>query len=173
MGLFEVTHDPARPFRVRSGEVIIEDLGTTFSVRDDDDGVRVVVTAGSVLLQGTEKPRRSGTSPTQPSVVLKAGDRGGVDRDGRPVAERSAATDQDLAWTRGRLVFDNAPLSRVRTDVRRWYGLDLQVADSALAGRHLTTSFAGESVEQVLDVIALALGARIERRGDIAVIRAR
>jgi transmembrane sensor len=172
VALFEVMHG-SHPFRVRSGNAVIEDLGTTFSVRDDDDGVRVVVTAGSVLLQGVEKPRRSGSKSTREGVVLKAGDRGAVDREGRPVAERSTAGDQDLAWTRGRLVFDNAPLSRVRADVRRWYGVELQIADSALAGRHLTTSFAGEPVEQVLDVIALALGARIERRGDIAVVRAR
>lgn len=157
--LFDVVHDDQHPFTVRAGSALIEDIGTTFTVRqDDDDIVRVVVTAGAVRLQGVE---------------LRQGDRGAVGPDGMPVAERAAATADDLAWTRGQLVFNDAPLSRVRADIRRWYGVELRVADSALARRHLTASFRGEPVEQVLDVIALALGARVERRGDTAVVRAR
>jgi len=40
-----------------------------------------------------------------------------------------------------------------------------------LLRRHLTASFAGEPPQQVLSVIALALGAAIERRGgDTAVV---
>lgn len=155
--LFDVVHDDQHPFTVRAGSVLIEDIGTTFTVRQDDDNVvRVVVTAGAVRLQGVE---------------LRQGDRGTVGSDGMPVAERAAATADDLAWTRGQLVFNDAPLSRVRADVRRWYGVELRVADSALARRHLTASFRSEPVERVLEVIALALGARVERRGDTAVVR--
>ncbi len=174
--LFNVVHDERRPFMVRAGSALIEDLGTTFTVRnDEDDSVHVVVMSGSVRLrgrgQGTSKPN----SPPRKEQgdVLKGGDRGAVGRDGRPMVERAGATPDDIAWTRGRLIFDNAPLSRVRADVRRWYGVELQVTDQAMAGRHLTASFAGEPVDQVLRVIGLALGARIERRGDTAVVRAR
>jgi transmembrane sensor len=90
------------------------------------------------------------------------------------VTERGVSTDDDLAWTRGRLVFTDASLAQVRADLRRWYGIELEIADSGLASRHLTASFAGETVPQVLDVIALALGATIERRGggDTVVIHA-
>jgi transmembrane sensor len=173
-----VVHDEQRPFSVRAGSAVVEDLGTAFAVRRDADEVRVVVTDGSVLLQGPGDGRQGDSRTRQAErrpergVVLKAGDRGTVGRDGRSVAEPAAATPEDLAWTRGRLWFQNAPLARVRSDLRRWYGIELQV-DSSLAGRHLTASFAGEPVQQVLDVIALALGARIERRGDTAVVRAK
>jgi transmembrane sensor len=156
--LFDVIHDDQRPFTVRAGRALIEDIGTTFTVRNDDDGVvRVVVTSGSVRLQG---------------VVLQQGDRGIVGPDGMPVAERAAATADDLAWMRGQLVFDDAPLARVRAGIRRWYGVEV-LADSSLAGRHLTATFSGEPIQRVLDVIGLAFGARVERRGDTAVVRAR
>ena len=175
---FQVTHDQERPFVVHAGNATVEDLGTAFSVRDDGEDMQVVVTEGSVRLHGSDG--RQGTSQSRPAtpasdkgVVLRAGDRGSVGRDGRVVAERSAATPDDLAWTRGRLLFEDAPLSRVRSDLRRWYGIELLVADSALAARHLTASFSGEPVPQVLDVISLALGARIERRGDTAFVRAK
>ena len=64
-----------------------------------------------------------------------------------------------------------APVSEVVNSMRKWYGIELKVSDPSLASRHLTATFAGESPERVLDVIRLALGAEIERRGDTAIVR--
>jgi transmembrane sensor len=168
--LFDVRHDERRPFTVRAGSATISDVGTTFAVRSDaGDEVQVVVTSGAVVLRGAAVPAERG-------VILNSGDRGALLADGRAVAKRDGATDADLAWTRGRLIFHRASLARVGADLRRWYGIELLIADSELAGRHLTASFAGESARQVLHVIALTLGVRIERRGregaDTAVIHA-
>jgi hypothetical protein len=44
------------------------------------------------------------------------------------------------------------------------------VADSSLANLHLTASFSGEPVDRVLNVIALSLGASIERQGNVAIL---
>jgi transmembrane sensor len=162
--LFEVRHDERRPFQVRAGSATISDVGTTFAVRSDaGTEVRVVVTSGAVLVRGADAPADRG-------VILKGGDRGALDIDGRTVTERGVASDDDLAWTRGRLIFTDASLAQVRADLRRWYGIELVIADSGLANRHLTASFAGETVPQVLDVIALALGASVERRGGDTVV---
>jgi transmembrane sensor len=162
--LFDVVHDAGRPFTVHAATASIQDLGTSFTVRTDAaEEVRVVVTAGSVLLHAAGEPPESG-------VILRAGDRGVLSAGGNAIAERSAPTDADLAWTRGHLVFADAPLDRVAEDLRRWYGIQLRIADPALASRHITATFAGEPVQKVLDVIALALGARVEMRGDTAII---
>ena len=166
--LFEVRHDDRRPFHVRAGSAAISDVGTTFAVRSDaGDEVHVVVTSGAVMLRGAGAPADKG-------VLLERGDRGTLRTDGQVVADRGIATEADLAWTQGRLVFHDATLERVRADLRRWYGIELEIADSSVAGRHLTATFAGEPVQQVLDVIALALGVTIEQRGggDTAVIHA-
>lgn len=162
--LFDVTHDPDRPFVVRAGNASILDLGTTFTVRTEPEGVHVVVTAGSVSLGAV-------TAPADEAVILRAGDRGSVDDAGRTVLDAEAATETDLAWTRGRLIFDDAPLSRVAGDLRRWYGIELVLEDAALRDRHLTATFEGEPAAQVLDVIGLALGVRVELRGDTAFVR--
>jgi transmembrane sensor len=87
------------------------------------------------------------------------------------VAEPAAAVETDLAWTRGRLVFEDASMARVTADLRRWYGVELRIDDPALALRTVRTEFpAGESVDEVLRVIGLALGAEVEMRGDTAVM---
>jgi transmembrane sensor len=166
VALFEVRHDAARPFRVHAGSAWISDVGTTFAVRSDSgQPVQVVVTSGSVTLGPAGAPPERG-------VTLTAGDLGVLHPDGRVAAEHDTATATELAWTQGRLVFDNAPLELVRAELRRWYGIELEIVDSSLAGRHLTASFTGEPVAQVLTVIALALGTSIEHRaGDTVVVR--
>ena len=73
---------------------------------------------------------------------------------------------------RDSLVFRDASLAEVSSDLRRWYGVELRVEDSILASRHLTMTFAGDPLERVLRVIGLGLGADVERHGDTAVVRA-
>jgi transmembrane sensor len=162
---FDVKHDDARPFVVHAGDAAIRDLGTTFTVRaTGEQGVRVAVTSGLVSLS------RSQGAPTD-SVVLRPGDAGTLGVDGRALVERSGAAEADTAWTQGRLVFDNAPISTVRTEVRRWYGIDVQF-DSSFADSHLSTTFNGnESADDVLRVIRLTLGAEVARQGNTATIK--
>jgi transmembrane sensor len=161
---FDVRHDAARPFRVRAGGADIRDLGTTFTVRAaGDQGVRVAVTSGSVSLAPAQG------SPNA-AVVLRPGDAGTLASDGRTLVERGGATEPDTAWTSGRLVFREAPVGTVRAELRRWYGIDL-VIDSSFASRHLSMTFDGESADRVLEVIALSLGADVQRQGNTAVIK--
>lgn len=163
--LFEVPHDDARPFTVHAGGARVRDIGTAFSVEaDSGGGVRVVVTDGAVAL-------RADADGGGNEMVLRRGERG-VLPEGGTRARRTAATADDLAWTRGELVFRDASLTDVAADVRRWFGVELRAGDAAVAGRRLTASFQGEDRDQVLQVIALALGAEMTMRGDTAVLRA-
>jgi transmembrane sensor len=162
--LFDVPHDGARPFTVHAGEGWVRDIGTTFSVTTDSAaGVRVVVTAGAVALRTTEQ--------RGDELVLREGDRGPRGA-GRRRAPPPPATPDDLAWTRGRLVFRDAPLEQVAAELRRWHGVELRADDATIAQRRLTASFGDEGAADVLRVIALALGADLAMRGDTAVLRA-
>jgi transmembrane sensor len=162
---FDVRHDAARPFTIAVNGATVRDVGTAFAVHADSLGlVRVAVKSGTVEIQ------RTGTS-VRSSAVLNAGDVGLLDSAGKVVAERGAATDDDLAWTRGTLVFRDATIAEVRDDLRRWYGIELVARDSVLR-RHLTATFgAHDSVATILRTIALSLPASIERRADTAFIR--
>lgn len=162
---FDVVHDAQKPFTVHAGSATIVDVGTKFTVRSDDPAeVSVSVSEGSVSL-------RQVNTPLQQGVILKAGDNGVLKTGGQVIARRGAATDDDLAWLKGRLVFREAPISEIVSSMRKWYGIELKVPDRTLASRHITASFSGESPERVLEVIRLALGAEIERHGDTAVVR--
>ncbi len=164
---FDVRHDDAHAFTVHVGGAIIRDVGTSFSVRSEDGtGIRVAMRSGAVLFSPAGAPADRG-------VVLHDSDVGVLARDGGVVAQRGAASSDDFAWIAGRLVFREATMGEVRSELRRWYGVELRVADTSLESRHLTMTFTGEPLERVLQNVALALGARVEHRGDTAVIHAK
>ena len=163
-GYFAVAHDASHPFTVKVGTVKIQDVGTAFSIQTDESGgIRVAVASGSVALG----PRESDGASAE---VLRARDRATVNAGGLVGIERSAVSDDDLAWVQGRLVFRDTPVMQVGAELSHWYGVRLRLADSTLSNLHLTASFSGESVDRVLNVIALSLGARIEREGNVATL---
>jgi transmembrane sensor len=162
--LLDVHHDPKHPLTVRVGSAVLRDVGTRFVVREEEGGgVRVTVTSGAVLL----RPQASESG----GVLVRAGQAGVMTVTG---AARAAGADTAgaLAWTRGELVLDDAPMDRVATELRRWYGLHLRVADTAFADRHVTATFERESALGVARVIGLALGAPARIAGDTLVLGA-
>lgn len=160
--LFTVVHDSARPFIVAANGTDIRDAGTAFVVHSDAGGVRVAVTEGVVELSRSDAPS---------AATLKAGDAATVSPAGVIATERGVGAEEDLAWTRGRLVFRDTPLIEVSEDLRRWYGVRLDIPDSVLRRRPLSAAFEGDSIGSVLDAIGLAVGATIERHGNTAVVR--
>lgn len=161
---FEVRHEGRHPFVVHSRGAEIRDIGTAFSVNTDANGrVAVAVMHGIVALRDT-------TVGSAAPVELRAGDRG-VLQAGTVAVARGTVTDEDMAWTRGQLAYRDAPLAEVQADLRRWYGIELQVSDTVLARRTLTASFRGDSAAQVVQVIALALGADVVQRGDTILLQ--
>ena len=160
--LFTVLHDDTKPFIVAANGAEIRDVGTAFVVHSDGGGVRVAVTEGVVEL----------TAARQSPTTLNAGDAASVTPAGEVAAQRGVGAGDDLAWTKGRLVFRDAPLEEVAEDLQRWYGVTLVIRDPALRRRPFAGSFAGDSIGSVLEVLSRALGATVERRGDTAFVRA-
>lgn len=163
---FEVTHDAARPFVVQAAHAVTQVLGTSFSVRayESDTLVRVVVASGRVALgvQGSDSSVRS---------VLGADELARLSESGAAQVERVDAT-RYLAWTDGRLVFDDTPLVEVAEQLERWYDVEVVLADSALARRRFTGAFGGESLDEVLSALAPPIHARYERQGRSIVLHA-
>lgn len=130
----------------------------TFSVKHDASREFTVKTEGGVIRDlGTVFVVR--TSGAQFSVSVTEGS---VSVAGKELKAGDKA-----------VVFDDATLNDVALELRRSYGIELKVADTALVKRHITGSFTGDSAEQVLNVISLVLGARVERNGNTATLHSR
>ncbi len=162
---FQVAPDSERPLRVHTSASITEDLGTAFVVNAyaDQRMTEVVVTEGRVLLSRAET--------TSPAVVLGLRDLGRLDASGPATVRRGVDVDRYLAWTKGVLAFDGTPLNEVMPTLERWYNVEIQLSDSALAARRLTATFQNEPIDLVMKRIALTLGMRVEREGSVFLLR--
>jgi ferric-dicitrate binding protein FerR (iron transport regulator) len=164
---FEIHHDAARPFRVRTSHAVVEDLGTTFVVSDyaADVRARVAVRSGAVTLRARAAGDSSG-------VALRAGEVAGLDSSGT-VVRLPGDPASYWAWTTGRLVFDRTPLPAVLVQLHRWYGVDFQLTDSTLAAQYFTGTFDSVSLPQVLDILGPLVHARFEHRGEAVLVKPR
>lgn len=156
--LFKVQHDSARPFRVRAGSVIAEDLGTEFVVRHVvTTPVRIAVREGVVAVRSGDAPSARDTLRARDVAI--ASDTGVLVR-------RDQDLDTYFAWTRGQLVFDGARLSDVAAELSRWFDLDIEVADSAIANRTLNvTLLTTTPIDEILQIVGSSTDVKVERRG--------
>ncbi len=157
---FAVVHDATHPFAVRTPRALIRDVGTTFVVHAyaDDRDERVIVSDGEVRLNGAS---------------LRRNDLASVDPAGRIRIRHGVSVASYVAWTQGRLVFEDTPLRDAAREVERVFDVRVTVADSALGTELITAAFGDESVDEVLDVVTRTISARYERTGRAVVIRRR
>jgi len=155
---FTAVHDTTRPFTVRTALGVTHDVGTRFDIRAyrDDHEERVAVTEGEVAVRGhsavAEIPLHDGQAAT-------------IAESGRVTVAQKADLGPVLAWTQGRLELNDVTLAEAARRLGRWYDLDVRVASDELAQRRVVGSYRDEPLAQVLEIIAAAVGARYEWRG--------
>ena len=124
---FEPTAGRARPFQVHThNNVIVVATGTSFSVRSwqGDDGVGILVHKGTVSVRVGDAERSVGEGE---AMVVKG--------DGSVSTPDEATRRALMSWTEGRLILPQQPLAQVLPQLRRWYDLDIGLADSSVGTR--------------------------------------
>lgn len=173
--IFSVRHDAAHPLRIRARGVLIEDVGTQFDLRAyaSDASVTVAVAEGSVSLTAARSGSPSAAMQPDQPIVLERGDVGTVDGQGNTSTERLVAVSSYLDWAHGRLSFVDRPLEDVLRTIGRWYDLDVRVTDARLKNRRVTAEFSPQSSAEMIDALAVATDATIERDGRVITLRPR
>ena len=113
--LFEVSADPARPFRVTAAGGVVEAVGTAFVVRGGGAAASVAVTEGRVRVTSPAED-----SPARATVLAARGQRTGY-RSGRPPRPAEAFDPATAAvWRQGLIVIDDLPLDRALAELDRY-----------------------------------------------------
>ncbi|MFN0100421.1 MAG: FecR family protein [Gemmatimonadaceae bacterium] len=171
--IFSVVHDDARPFTVVAGEARIVDVGTEFRVRNAAGDVEVAVLEGIVDVSIGTPANATGTTAPAATARLNAGDRALIVAGAGPAVQRGVVTADDAALRRGALVFREAPVARVLADIERWYGVRLVASSEEIAQRRFTATFTTERVDEVINMLSLALGVAADAQGDSVILRPR
>jgi transmembrane sensor len=135
--LFTVVHDARKPFRVRVGDTIVEDVGTTFDVRLGANETTIAVVDGRVRLTHEMTHRVPAASPRDYlPVILTQNEEAIVSDGGAPVTARISSRELEslTAWTRRLVIVDGMTLAQAVQEFNRYNIVQLRLAD-ANAGR--------------------------------------
>jgi transmembrane sensor len=160
--LFDVTHDPARPFDVYTGNTILRVLGTRFDVDVRPARTTVTVLEGVVSLsQGIDEAQPQGNAK-----VLRAADRVVIDSAGPGTAEQGVRLDEATAWTQQKLVFKGRPLGEVAEEFNRYNREHIVIESPALRSRAITGVFKANDPGSFLTFLSDLPGVTIRDDGN-------
>ena len=154
---FDVTHNEAHPFSVRTGQSVTTVLGTAFSIRSVGGFDQVIVTRGKVNVEPV--------TDNKPAAQLLPGDKLILSKD---KLMRSSVSDSNyLAWKTGVLHFREVNLDRALRSVSDFFQVSIQGgANSNSAKASLTASFDNEPLDKVLDEISELTGLEHNKQAD-------
>jgi ferric-dicitrate binding protein FerR (iron transport regulator) len=117
---FEVTHNEQLPFKVRTGELITEDLGTAFNINayGDEPGISTTLVNGAVRVT-------AGNS----QVMLHPGEQ--VHYKEKMIVSK-VNVDGIVAWKDGYFRFEDATLESIMRTMSRWYNVSYVFEDEDL-----------------------------------------
>jgi transmembrane sensor len=145
--LFDVAHDPVRPFVVRAGNALLKDAGTQFNVDMRSNGTTVTVVEGQVSVN-SGSPRATAGAQTAHSgpdaleaLVLGANDRVVITPAGLGAPQHGVNVAPALAWTRRQLMFEHRPLSEVAEEFNRYNRDPIDIESAELKRQEVTGVF--------------------------------
>jgi len=132
---FEVVHNEAKPFIVKTGEILIKDIGTAFNVNayDDEPSIKTTLIEGLVQLSAGKTGR-----------LLKPGLQGVVKNGANEITIEKVNTAEVIGWKNGVTVFDNEDIQTIMRQVSRWYDVDV-VIEGNISDRHFVGGISRKS----------------------------
>ena len=153
--LFDVTHDPARPFTVKTASINIRVVGTVFDVKEyaNDLTASVSVASGKVEV-GLDDEK----------IMLEKNQQLKMDKNTGLFEKTTFDADNYLSWTEGTLYFHRTPIREVVNTLNRHY----PHADIELAEGEYYNTFTGKynkdyKMENYLKGIAYSTGLKYKK----------
>lgn len=144
---FQVCHKGNYPFSVQTNGLIVTVRGTKFDVDayPDNDKIAVVLESGKVELthQGIESF----------NYIMQSGEKASFN-----IAANSLNVDHVDAsiyssWKEGKLIFRNEPINNVFQKLKKWYNIDIKVADTEVYSSIFSGTIKNESYEEIFRLI--------------------
>ncbi len=155
---FEVAHT-GETFRVETPTATVTVLGTVFGIRSGTVRTEVTLVEGTVDVRG-----RAGGG-----VLLAPGEQTTIATGAAPSTPSVVDVPEALGWS-GLDVFRDTPLDAALARLAARSGQPI-TADARLAGQRVTGTFeASRPVAEVLEALAVPLGARVDRTADGAFV---
>lgn len=149
-GFFDIVHDPAHPFTVKTSKGKVRVLGTSFAVKSyrESEATEISVLRGLVACS---------TKKADFSVRLQKGE--SVRFNSKTMDNKSTIADEDIApWTKDILAFKGETFSEVIGELERWFGVKVHL-DSPMENRGgaFRAKFINPTLEDVMHSLCFSL----------------
>jgi ferric-dicitrate binding protein FerR (iron transport regulator) len=144
---FQVYHKENSPFLVQANSLIVTVRGTKFDVDayPDNDAVTVVLESGKVDLshQGIESF----------NYTMQPGEKASFNIAANSLNIGHVDTVIYSSWKDGKLIFRNEPMKNVVEKLKKWYNIDIEVADTEVYSSIFSGTIQNESYEEIFRLI--------------------
>lgn len=144
---FKVSHQPEKPFIVRTQSSSIQVLGTTFNVNAyaDEHLVATTLIDGSVLFR----------SKNSENFILKPGMQSCMNTDTGETNIEKVDTSIYTAWLNGEFVFQSIDLPGIMRQIERWYDIETDFQNCDVNKYHFKGAFNRNlSLQQILEILS-------------------
>ncbi|MGC6479641.1 MAG: FecR family protein [Flavobacteriaceae bacterium] len=146
--IFEVYHNPDKPFTVQTAKLKVQVLGTRFNLRAYPQDKTVETT----LIHGKVEVYPNKALP----VELKPAQKAVFDIQTKKISVEEVITDHEEAWRHGRMIFKRTPLEQVIGDFERYYNKNIQIKSQHLYAYEYTGSFDNLNFEDAMRLLSLS-----------------
>jgi len=151
-GYFEVSHNPKKPFIVKARGMNVTAIGTVFNVMayPEDREVETTLVEGKVVLaisQNNGKKSKIGSLVPGQHVIYDVKE--------NKILSTKGSVEKYIAWTDGRLVFEDTPITEAIQKLSRMFNVDIEIANDVQCYSY-TVVFRDETLSQILDMMTIA-----------------
>lgn len=154
-----VARDSLRPFRVRTGKVMTEALGTAFNVRYEQHAVEIALVEGKVQVS------LAGSSTQEEKLILMPGERAILQED-KYLVRDVFNSEKVTAWKEGMIFFDSAGEAEVIQTLERWYGVKISIEGQPSKSWNFTGKFKDKDLEYVLKSVGYTMNFSFTKEKD-------
>ncbi|MCF0070743.1 FecR domain-containing protein [Dyadobacter sp. CY261] len=153
-GFFDVKKDKTRPFNIKSGDMVIRVLGTSFNVKaiESQKKFQVDVVTGSVQVTAfNEKLNKQ-------EVILKPQQQALFELDSKRLTYKTLPPQSKKElYEPVTIVFEETPLNKVIEQLEKRFNVSLTLANPGLAKCGLTANFESQSFPNILEILCTSL----------------
>ena len=144
---FQVARKENSPFSVQAKGLIVTVKGTKFDIDTYHDKTEIVV----VLESGKVELTRQGIESF--NYIMQPGEKATYN-----IAVNSlniSYTDASIysSWKEGKLIFRNEPMKKVVEKLKKWYNIDIEIADTEVYNSIFSGTVQNESYEEIFRLI--------------------
>lgn len=143
--LFDVTHDEKKPFIVKTNDIDVKVLGTSFNVKSypEDGSVETTLISGKVEV----------IKENSLQVVLEPSQRAVFSKNDRKINVDKVKSSEITAWKDGKLIFNETPIRQVIKELERKYEVNFEITSDSLLDYKYSGAFNDLSIDEVMKIL--------------------